>query len=154
MSALDKELFPGEPIKFTIGGTEYTLARPLPVSVWSRLFRKLQDDRTDDDDTWFIVNLAGRAEDVVCWLTGLTAEAFREVGKDEHERVLTALAEQIGEEFVDASPFSPSQQARDIALRASKMVAAMGAKAKRAGGESSPAFSVKSAADDGTKPSE
>ena len=75
-----------------------------------------------------MLSFAGRAEDIVCWLTGLSVEKLRELPVDDHRRVVDAVAEQIGRELGDSRPFSSASLAAEVLRRAGLMARGMGSR--------------------------
>jgi len=123
----------GKPITFTLGETAYELPRPFPMTAWIRLLMAAQESG-EPDAQWFVVNLASQAQDVVCRLTGLKPEALAGLPEPELTALLDAVAEQLGEELADASPFSPARAAAATIHRAGKLAGKLRKPGAEAGG--------------------
>lgn len=149
--ALDRELEARPGVQFTLGGVEYELPRPFPMSIWIRLFRAVFEDAKDtqDDQAWFAIQIAARAEDVVCWATRLDKDVVR--GCADYDRVMDDVATQLGGELADAGPFSEPGRALATLRRVGRFGAAMAKATASAGGAGSSPSSVKSAEATGTQ---
>ena len=102
-----------------IGGIEYRIPKPLTMRFWMVLFMKLRDNPDVGDPEWFTLEIASRAEEMLCWLTGISIETLRSsVTEEEHERICGLLTRQMGEELDLATPFSPVRQALNNIRRA------------------------------------
>lgn len=134
-AALAAELTAAPPITFELDGKTYELPRPFSMRLWLKLLMIVKAEPTAADNAGFLLNVASHAEDVVLWATGLTVDAFREL--PEADDICGKVAEQLGRELADASPFSSPRQALATLSRARQLtqgIAAERAKIKQAGG--------------------